>query len=250
MQGIILGSGTGIPSLERNAAGYFLEAGGMELLIDCGSGTLLQMERVKKNFRTLDVVLITHTHADHIADLTPLIHALRLPGLKREKPLHIYGPPGFKQFFETIVAPVARPPDRFPTLVIEAESEWTLSTLNFRSCPTVHTERMASVAYRIQEGEKSLVFSGDCDYDLNLIDFARDADLMILDCSTLDENKVQGHLSSGLGGMIAAKAGVKKLIPTHFYPISGPDSLRKQECEVQFRGQVVLAEDRMPFQVR
>ncbi len=249
MQGIILGSGTGIPSLERNAAGYLLEAGGMELLIDCGSGTLLQLERAKKTYRTLDAVLITHTHADHIGDLTPLIHALKLPGLGREKPLYLYGPPGFKQFFATIVAPVAAPSEKFPFILKEVEAAWTLGELTIRSTPTVHTERLASVAYRIEEGKASVVFSGDCDYDPNLIDFARDADLLILDCSTLDGNKVPGHLSAGLGGMIAARAGVKKLIPTHFYPIPGPDSLRKLECEVQFTGPVILAEDLMPFQV-
>jgi len=54
MKVTILGSGTGIPSLQRNAAGYLLEVGGLECLIDCGSGTLLRLERVQKSQRTLD----------------------------------------------------------------------------------------------------------------------------------------------------------------------------------------------------
>ena len=46
MRLVVLGSGTCVPSLERNAPGYLLEAGSKKLLIDCGSGTLLQLERV------------------------------------------------------------------------------------------------------------------------------------------------------------------------------------------------------------
>jgi ribonuclease BN (tRNA processing enzyme) len=69
MKLIVLGSGTGVPSLVRNAPGYFTEALGQELLLDCGSGTLLQMERVGKRYHTLDAVLMTHTHPDHIGDL-------------------------------------------------------------------------------------------------------------------------------------------------------------------------------------
>ena len=249
MKGTILGSGTGVPSLERNAAGYHLEAVGLELLIDCGSGTLLRMVAAQKDFRTLDAVFITHTHADHIGDLIPLVHALRLPGLQREKPLHLFGPPGFKAFFDAIVAPVSRPPDSFPFHVDEVADDWSFNGLSVRTYPTLHSERMASVAYRFEAEGRSVVFSGDCDYDPNFIDFAQAADLLILDCSTLDKGKVPGHLSAGLGGFVAAKARVKKLIPTHFYPIDGPDEQRRLECEVPFSGPVVLAEDLMPFEV-
>ena len=56
MKVTILGSGTGIPSLQRNAAGYLLEVDGLECLIDCGSGTLLRLELAQKSHRTLDAV--------------------------------------------------------------------------------------------------------------------------------------------------------------------------------------------------
>lgn len=247
--GTVLGSGTGIPSLRRNAPGYLLEAGGMRWLVDCGAGTLLQLERIQKGFATLDGVFITHTHADHIGDLLPLVHALRLPGFHRERAFRVFGPPGFTEFFNRIVAPVAVPPVAFPFHVEDMLPSVPLVGGEVLSHPTVHTERLPSVAYRFEFGGKSVVFSGDSDYDTGLIEFAQGADLLILDCSTLDENRIKGHLSAGLAGLVAARAGVARLIPTHFYPINGDDARRVEECRVHFDGPIDLAEDLMSFTV-
>lgn len=249
MQGTILGSGTGIPSLSRNAPGYLLEVAGKRWLVDCGSGVLRQLERLKKSFRELDGVFITHTHVDHIGDLMPLIHAFRFPDLVRDAPFYLFGPAGFVAFFENIVIPVIAPPTAFPFHVAEIPPLLSLAGMTIRSQPTLHSDRLSSVAYRFEHADKSIVFSGDCDYDPRLIGFAHQADLLVLDCSTLDANKIKGHLSAGLAGLIAAQARVGRLIPTHFYPIGMADSHRVAECRIHFSGPIDLAEDLMSFQV-
>ena len=245
----ILGSGTGIPSLNRQAPGYLLEVAEMRWLVDCGSGTLLQLERIQKSFRDLDGVFITHTHADHIGDLTPMVHAFRLPGLPRDKPFTLFGPPGFSAFFKEIVTPVVSPPTTFPFHVAEVPSAMSWGTVQILSHPTVHTDRLDSVAYRFEKNGKSIVFSGDCDFDDGIIEFATETDLLILDCSTLDANKVDGHLSAKLAGLVAAQARAKRLVPTHLYPISAADSQRIKECRTHFSGPVDLAEDLMTLRV-
>lgn len=249
MKGFVLGSGTGVPSLHRHAAGYLLEGEGTRWLIDCGSGTLLQLERLQRGFHTLDGAFITHTHADHIGDLAPLVHAFRLPGMERSKPFHLFGPPGFVDFFDRIIAPVAAVPDRFPFYVAEISAATEQAGLTVLSHPTVHSSRMASVAYRFAQGGKSVVFTGDCDYEAGLVEFARGADLLVIDCSTLDADKVKGHLSAGLVGLVAAKAGVGRLMPTHFYPMAGTDSHREAECRIHFSGPIQMAEDLLEFVV-
>ncbi|MBF0181000.1 MAG: MBL fold metallo-hydrolase [Magnetococcales bacterium] len=249
MQGHILGSGTGIPSLTRNAAGYHLEAGGEQLLIDCGSATLLQLERVGKSFRDLDALFITHVHPDHIGDLIPLIHAMRLPGLNRVKPFTVHGPPGFAEFFARYVVPVAEPPAAFPWHVVEAPPEWTRNDLVIRSFSTPHSSRFQSRAYRFEWQGACVVFSGDTDDHPELPAFCQEADLLFLECSTLDAGKVDGHLSAGLCGRLARQAGAKRLILTHFYPIDGPDSLFLDECRRHYAGPVSLARDLDPFTV-
>ena len=69
----ILGTGTIIPSLKRNASGYFLNIGGDNVLVDCGSGVLRQLIKAKINYNDLDYIFITHRHTDHIADLVSIL---------------------------------------------------------------------------------------------------------------------------------------------------------------------------------
>jgi ribonuclease BN (tRNA processing enzyme) len=239
----ILGSGTGIPSLERCCAGYLLQTLEKNYLIDCGSGVLRQLEKNRTSFSNIDAIFITHTHSDHIGDLTALVHACRLPNLPRTKPLHIYGPAGFINFFTTIVQPVAKPPTSFPFFVEEAPLAWRRDGINIKTCNTVHSDRFKSIAYRFDEYGKSVVFSGDCDVDNEIITLAQNTDLFICDCSTLAAGKIPGHLSATEVGQIAQQAQVKQLVPTHFYPIEGPDSLRTTECAKHYTGPITLAED-------
>ncbi|MCP4699671.1 MAG: ribonuclease Z [Gammaproteobacteria bacterium] len=246
MNVIVLGSGTGIPSLQRNAPGYYVQTGGgLECLVDCGSSTLLQLLRAGKSHQTLDAVFITHIHPDHIGDLMALIHALRLPAQKRSKPLRIFGPPGFDDFYERIIRPAAGTPKTFPCEVIVAREEQTLNGMRIRTCPAVHSDRFESIAYRFEDAGRSAVFSGDCDYDPRIVALSRQADLLVLDSSTLEAGKTEGHLSAALCGRIASAAEAKHLLLSHFYPINGPDQLRLDECRKHYAGKTELAKDLM-----
>jgi ribonuclease Z len=67
------------------------------ILIDCGEGTQMQLERYKIKKSRLDLIFISHVHADHILGLPGLIFSMNL--MQRDKPLHIFGPP---QLFEIL----------------------------------------------------------------------------------------------------------------------------------------------------
>ena len=94
----VLGSGTFIPNVNRHSAGYLLEVNGKKILIDCGNGILLQLEKLKsKCYEDLDYVFITHTHVDHISDLDALLFTFKWKSTTRTKPLMFIGPSGFKE---------------------------------------------------------------------------------------------------------------------------------------------------------
>jgi ribonuclease BN (tRNA processing enzyme) len=246
MKLIVLGSGTGVPSLERNSPGYYLQALGQECLVDCGSGTLLQLERAGKRYSDLDVVFITHTHPDHIGDLIPLIHALKLiPGVRREKPLTLFGPAGFERFVHDHVLTVATRPKHFAVEVHEVEGEFRFSDIRCLATPTLHADNLNSVAYRFDVHGKVLVLSGDCDYDAGIIRHSTEANLLVLDCSTTDALKYPGHCSAGECGRIACEAKVRRLLLTHLYPLVGVEDTRLEEAQAAFAGDVDLARDLM-----
>jgi ribonuclease BN (tRNA processing enzyme) len=119
-----------------------------------------------------------------------------------------------------------------------APDEVIYEGLTIRSAPTNHIE--GSLAYRLEADGKTLVYSGDTDVSESLVELAKDTDLLILECA--NPFKLQGHLTPKEAGQMAARAGAKRLLLTHFYPPCDEVdvvALARQE----FPGEVIRAED-------
>ena len=248
MRCIILGSGTCVPSLKRNAPGYYLEAEGCRVLVDCGSGTLLQLERAGRSYREIDAVFITHKHPDHFADLMPLIQAqMATPKFTRTKDLHVICPEAFLDYYEKAIASVLGRPAGFAVRTEAARKKMDFGPFHILTAHAVHSPD--SISYRFEHGGKSLVFTGDADYDQGIIALAQGADLLVADCSFPDSLKVPGHLSAKECGMVAQQAGVKQLVLSHIYPADTPDEDRLKESREAFGGTVILAQDLLAIDV-
>lgn len=249
MQVTVLGSGTAIPCSERASPGILAEVSDEVLLLDGGTGTLRQLVRAGARLDALDRVLYTHYHPDHVGDFPHLLFALRSPEIGRTQRLWVGGPRGLRRHYDLLrdlYGPwVANLP--FPLELQELEEgtvDFGTWHLTARSVP--HTD--VSLAYRIDTTEGSLVYSGDTDYSEALITLARGVDLLILGCAFPDGHKVTGHLTPSLAGEMAAKADVKMLLLTHFYPVCrGKDLLTP--CRKQYPGKILLAEDLMRLPV-
>ena len=65
------------------------------VLVDCGEGTQIGIQRLSWGIQCIDAILLTHYHADHCSGLPGMLLAITKAG--RTAPLHIYGPIGLER---------------------------------------------------------------------------------------------------------------------------------------------------------
>jgi ribonuclease BN (tRNA processing enzyme) len=247
---IIIGSGTGIPSLRRGSPGVVVLSDSTKLLIDSGPGALRKMLEVGITYQDIDVLLYTHIHPDHVSDLVHVLFACKYADLPREKELLCIGGSGFKSYFEKLKNLYGYwiEPQSYRLTIKEISEEPLLyRDLRILSKPMAHIS--GSVGYRIElKDGKSIAISGDTDYCQNIIDLASKVDLLVLECSFPDGKKVEGHLTPSLAGRIALESRCKKLLLTHLYPVCDQSDIISQ-CKQVYPGQIILAEDLMRIQI-
>lgn len=222
MQLVVLGSGTCAPTLKRSTACYYVHISGQHILMDIGFGSIRRMLEAGIDYREIDFIVITHTHLDHVGDLAPLVMALRYtPGFKRQKPLTLVGPLGFNDYlhnFSDLAAKWFFKQDGFQVNVREAEREqlqfanWKLTTLPMRHSDVAN-------GYRIESEGRVLAYSGDTGMCDEVISLVKKADVAILECSTPDDEPLDGHLTPALAGQIAEQGNCRKVLLSHFYPM-------------------------------
>ncbi|MBC7381689.1 MAG: ribonuclease Z [Bacteroidia bacterium] len=93
----ILGNSSASPTPNRHPSGQYVSICDHYLLIDCGEGTQMQLQKYKIKKSKISQIYITHVHGDHILGLPGLILSMNL--MKHDKPLHVYGP---KELFDIL----------------------------------------------------------------------------------------------------------------------------------------------------
>lgn len=91
----ILGSGSAVPTKQRNPTSQYVECNGRNFLIDCGEGTQMQIRKFGIKFQKINHIFISHLHGDHYFGLVGLLSSMHLMG--RVKPIDIFGPIGLEQ---------------------------------------------------------------------------------------------------------------------------------------------------------
>lgn len=247
---IILGSGTGIPSLKRGSPGLLVISGGSTISIDSGSGTLRRLLEAGITYQDIDLLLYTHIHPDHIADLVPFLFACNYADLPRQNDLTCLGGPGFICYFEKLKKTYGSwiDPQSYHLEVGETSPQpFFFRDLRILSKPMAHIPE--SVGYRIEfKDGKSMTFSGDTDYCRNIVDLADHVDLLVLECSFPDGKKAEGHLTPSLAGKIALESHSKRLALTHLYPDCDHVDILGQ-CRKTFGGETILGEDLLKLKI-
>jgi len=247
---IILGSGTGVPSLRRGSPGLVVETDACRILMDSGPGTLRKMLEAGLTYHDVDLLLYTHTHPDHVADFVPFLFASKYSDFPRKRDLICVGGRGFARYFKknkSVYGSWIEPESYHLTVKEISSRRLVFRDVEISAKPMAHLPE--SVGYRLEFKEGGIVtISGDTDYCGNLVELARAVDLLVLECSFPNDKKVEGHLTPSLAGRIALESQCRKLLLLHFYPACDQTDVLEEVREV-YSGETILGEDLMRIRI-
>lgn len=96
----LLGTGGMMPLPRRWLTSLMCRFNGSNILIDCGEGTQVAIKQKGWTFKPIDVICITHYHADHISGLPGLL--LTMGNAERKEPLTMIGPKGLERVVKAL----------------------------------------------------------------------------------------------------------------------------------------------------
>ncbi|MEJ2107161.1 MAG: MBL fold metallo-hydrolase [Acidiferrobacteraceae bacterium] len=266
--------GSGGPELDdgRASTGYVIwRDGKARVLVDLGGGSMDRFEQSGASVNDLDLILLSHLHVDHSADLPVLVKASFFSDRDRDLPL--YGPTGNRvmpsttEFVDGLFGAkgVYRYLNRFLTgdaayrlvphdvdatrqkpRVILADSRYRVSAV------AVHHGPIPALAWRVEIGGKSVVFSGDMNGDYGtLAVLARNADLLVAH-HAIPEGATgvarDLHMPPSVIGRVAARARVRQLVLSHrMNRTLGREPESTRWIRRDYQGPLVYADDLQCF---
>jgi len=268
---VVLGSG-GPRAFGRAGSSYILVVEGRpRILVDAGPGAFLRIGELDLDLGAVDTVLLTHLHIDHSGDLAAFFNARALTS---DGPIayRVFGPDGAGLFPKT---------SRFVDLLVGDDGAFAYQrTFGAQESFTVrdlaisldaartkivdedglvveeiatHHGDCPSVAYRISYKSLVVVFSGDMDASAlpNLVQLAKNADLLIFNCAVLDPPDSPAqlyalHTPPKKIGEAARKSGIKSLLLSHLAPdVEGQEEAVRKSIRASFAGPVAFASDKL-----
>lgn len=277
----VLGSGGPELADKRASSSYLVWIGGKpRVLVDIGGGAALRFVESGASISDLDVILFTHLHVDHSADLPALIKSSFFED--RIRPLPVYGPMGNKIMPSTVtfvralfdgtrgayrylgdfLSPMGsntyklQPQDvgelrdkiRAPRQA--SDRIWPVFSNNRvkATAITVSHGSVPALAWRVEAGGKSMVFSGDTNGEGDHLErIARLADLLVAHNAVPEgASGVERflHMPPSVIGRIAHEAGVKQLVLSHrMLRTLGRETETQDEIRKRYTGPVTFAND-------
>jgi len=270
----LLGTGCPSPSHIRFGPSVLVESNNSKFLFDSGSGVTQRLSQIDIKPAELDSVFITHMHSDHIVDLYQVYISGWHTG--REETFKVYGPSGITEYFEGVLNAYnkelsnrieweKRPNERgleYKVVEIEDNSEVLQDNVQIKAIEVDHHPVNPAYGYKIiMDNEKSIVISGDTRYSENLISAAEGVDILVhevfielkLNTTRMSEQTVRNikdyHTSPEDVGRVANKAGVKKLVLTHFVPPVFDEEKLKGRISEYFSGEIIVGKDLMSLEL-
>jgi len=265
----ILGSGG--PELQNSAStSYLLSVDGKaKVLIDTGSGSIENFSTIGAKIEDLEAILITHTHIDHINDLSAYVKAGYFTC--RSKKLPIVGPfgssliPSIKEYLYRLFGKngaysymqdvLSKSGDSFmlkPIVMPKSIHKIEIAPNILITSIDVNHGIIPALSYRVEIDGKIFAFSGDTTAKSNnLLKVAKDADIFVAHYAIPEfgyDIAAKLHMRPSRIAQIAKDANVKHLVLSHLMK----RSIKAKEESIKiikkiYSGKVSVASDLLTF---
>jgi ribonuclease BN (tRNA processing enzyme) len=278
---VLLGTAGGpTPKKQRAAPSQAVVVGDRIYVVDAGNGVGRQMRLAGLPPANLRHLFLTHHHSDHAADLVTLPLLAWAAGLESKLTLH--GPPPLKRAvkaglkgnafdIETRIVDEGRPDLRGLLDVHEFRADGVVlkdESVTVTAARVAHPPIREAYAYRFDGEGWSIVISGDTAPSGSLVRLAKGADVLVHEVLILDDDGILAALGKPTGhplvehvlnshtryrdvGRVAAEAGVKSLVLSHYVPGDATFDREKVLAEIRktYPGEVIFGEDLMVLEL-
>ena len=244
-------------------SGYLIEEDGTSVLVDCGNGVFAKL-RQRIDYVDVDAVVISHLHADHFLDLVPYSYALtyaprqqpvpvdRWPGTDCPPARSSTCRPGRRSCSAAWSGLGQRGPDRERVRAarVRPVDEIEIGPIRIAFQPVPHFTETFAMSISSTNGSGRIVYGADSSPTEALAEFARDADLMLVEATLPrpERTGMRGHLTPEEAGGHAKGAAAKRLLLVHISDELDADWARDEAAEA-FGGPVEVAREGAVFEV-
>jgi ribonuclease BN (tRNA processing enzyme) len=249
----VLGCAGSFPGPDSACSCYLIDAEGFRLLVDFGTGSLSAVQRFAGLY-SLDAILLSHLHGDHMFDACSYVVARRYAPDGPLPKIPLYAPAGAAERLAAVYGGNGGPGDA--DSLDDVYEFYDLAGGTYQIGPfTVWAERVnhpvETYGLRIEQGGRSLAYSADsapCDA---LIRLAHNADTFLCEASYLDEmdNPPDLHLTGREAGEHATKAGVGRLLLTHLVSAWGSEAMTYDSAASAFGGPIDIVRPGMRYMI-
>jgi ribonuclease Z len=244
----ILGTSYSVPDENHENTHMILVGKDRQVLIDCVSNPIVRLKKAGLRHEDLTDIIMTHFHPDHVSGVPLLLMGMGL--LERRNSLDVYGLDHVVGVMEKMLEDYQwemwhhfsvafhHLPEKKLYLMMETD-EFRIFT-----SPVVHFVPTIGLRIEFKKSGKVLAYSCDTAPNPNVVELAKDADILIHEAAGASE----GHSSPEQAGEMATLAKAKELYLIHYPSGENLDPAMAEKAAKTYDGPITVSEDFMSLE--